>query len=228
MAAGAPATAATSAPPAPRVRGRRAGRVGSVAAIVVIVLAIAVPMFVTKGYDLSRLQLTFVYLMAAMSLNFAYGFAGQLALGQPILVGGAAYVAGILSVRHGWTLQQTILPALVAAAVISILIGLPSVRVRGWYFAVLTFFAVLVFPEVLISYRSWTGGEDGLIGIAPIEWAGERWSIGRQYEIVLAATLITTLIIRNAVKSGWGLALQLMRDHPTAAEGSGLSLPRRS
>lgn len=210
--------------PTPARRARTARLRRTLPGAAVTALALMVPLQVTTGYDLSRFQLTFVYMIAAMTLNFAFGYAGQLALGQPVLVGVAAYTAGMLSRHHGWAVHATLWPAIAVTMTVSVLLGLPSLRVRGWYFAVLTFFGILVFPELIVALRTWTGGEDGLIGIAPIRWAGDRLDLRLQYELVLIAVILTWVVIRNAVRSDWGIALQAMRDHPLATSAAGISV----
>ncbi len=68
---------------------------------------------------------------------------------------------------------------------------------------------------MIIAFRSFTGGEDGLIGILPISWGGEQIDIRWRCEIVLVALLLTALLMRNAVPVGLGhRATQAMRDHP--------------
>jgi ABC-type branched-subunit amino acid transport system ATPase component/ABC-type branched-subunit amino acid transport system permease subunit len=218
--------AAESVPAAPRRWWSAGGRLGRLAGSVVLLLVVLVPLHFDTSYDLQRIQLTLVYVAAGIALNFAYGYAGQLALGEPIIMAAGAYAAGLLSARLDWAVWQTVPLAIAAAILTSVLLGLPSLRVSGWYFALLTFFGIAVYPKLVESLRSQTGGEDGLTGVRPMRVGSYRFDKWVVYEIILAAAVLSFLAVRNLVRSGWGLALQSMRDHPVAAQACGIDIAR--
>src|SRR5207245_1833141 len=80
----------------------------------------------------------------AIGLNFAFGYGGQLVLGQPVVFAAAAYTAGLLSSKLSWEIWQTFLPGILAAVATGLLLALPSVRIRGWYLGIISFFAIAV------------------------------------------------------------------------------------
>lgn len=193
-------------------------------AFVAVLALAAVPLLNFSSATLQTLDIVIVYAVAAMALNFGYGFAGQLALAQPVLLGVGAYTAGIISTRYDVGFWATAVPAMIIAAVTSVLIGLPSLRVRGWYFAVLTFLGVLVFPDAISAASQLTGGDNGISGIKPIEIGGELLSQWQVYELFLAIGLITWFGFWALIRSTWGTILETMRDHPAAAESFGVNL----
>ena len=175
---------------------------------------------------MSRLELMFYYMMAAIGLNFIHGFGGVLMLGQPAMMTGAGYAAAILSVQHGWSFWLTLPVAIFAAVLISIFLGLPSLRVKGWYLAVISFMGVALVPDVVDAFYETTGGSDGLPGITPIQIGGTeppRWLV---YEIVLLVLIAFWFSARNLLKSGWGSSVLAHRDHPHMAVASGVNLTR--
>jgi branched-chain amino acid transport system permease protein len=185
---------------------------------------IALPLWFTTGFDLARYQLVLSYFTVAIALNFAFGFAGELALSQPVLVAVAAYTAGLLSANRNLDFWQTAIPGVLAAVGASVILALPSLRVRGWYFAIISFFAIAVMPDVISAFAPVTGGDSGLAGINPMKIGTYLFPSWLVYEVVLATTALTWIGVRNLVRSGWGITLRAMRDHPVAARASGVNL----
>lgn len=215
-----------------RLDGQRRGTGGSLRKLkdvrvlgpAVAAVAALLPLVQGSSYDLGRLQLMFVFIMAAISLNLAFGFAGQLAIAQPVMLATGAYTAGILSVHWGWTFPGTLVPATIATVVMSLLLGLPSLRIRGWYFAVTSFFAVVVLPDVLAIFDTYTGGDLGLVGVSGVTWGGERAANWMVYELFLLALVVSWAGVARISRSSLGVALRMLRDHPIAAEAAGLNL----
>jgi branched-chain amino acid transport system permease protein len=191
---------------------------------VLLVIGISMPGLLSTTFELTRIQLLLSYITIALALNFAFGFAGELSLSQPVLVAVSAYTAGLLSAKWNWDFWQTAVPGVLAAIVTSVLIALPSLRVRGWYFAIISFFAIVVMPDVINAFAPVTGGDTGLSGINPIRigtYILEPWIV---YELVVATTAVTWIGVRNLVSSGWGGIIRAMRDHPVAARATGVNL----
>jgi branched-chain amino acid transport system permease protein len=189
----------------------------------ILALAVCVPLQFSTGFDLARFELTAVFILAAIGFNFAFGIGGQLAIGQPVLLAVGGYTAGILSVRYGWGVEKTLVPSVLAAVVASVILGLPSLRIRGWYFAITSFFAINIQPDVLELLDKHTGGSRGLVGIEGLKWRGdvlEPWVV---YELFLAALVLCFVGTTRLSKSGWGLSLRLLRDHPVASAATGVN-----
>lgn len=194
--------------------------IGVVAALALVL----VPLFVDSQFQLLRLEIVMFSLLSALSLNFAFGYAGQLALGQPVMVATAAYTTGVLSVQFGWSWTQTLPAAILGAVVVNLVLAIPSIRVRGWYLAIISFFAIGIIPDIVLALSTYTGGTDGLIGIKPIEFGGvpaDGWIV---YEMVAVGVILCTAAIAMLARSGWGVALLATRYHPIAAAASGIDL----
>jgi branched-chain amino acid transport system permease protein len=191
------------------------------APIALIIILGTFPPLLGTNFDLGRLELVFVLALGALSLNFADSYGGQFALGQPVLIAVAAYAAGILSSQLQWDIWQTAALAIAAAIALSVLLGLPSLRVRGWYLAVVTFFAVSVLPDFVSAFAPVTGGDDGLNGIRPIQFGAYLLPPQAVYELFLLAVIIVFVGIANLIASGWGLSLLTLRDHPRVIDSCG-------
>jgi branched-chain amino acid transport system permease protein len=192
--------------------------------LVVLAVGVSLPVVSGSGFDLNRYQLFCFYVMLAIGLNFAFGYGGQLVLGQPVVFAAAAYTAGLLSSKLNWEIWQTFIPGILAAIATGLLLALPSVRIRGWYLGIISFFAIAVMPDVISAFAPLTGGDSGLSGINPMRvgrFALPGWLV---YELVLLTTAMVWLAQRNLVQSGWGVIVRTMRDHPVAASASGVNL----
>jgi branched-chain amino acid transport system permease protein len=162
-------------------------------------------------------------MMVAIGLNFGFGYGGQLAIAQPVVMGVAAYTAGLLNVNRHWNSWATLVPALAVGALVNVLVSLPGFRLRGWYLAITTFFAVAVFPDLLSATQHLTHGDDGLGPIDKFPVVGTNPS--HEYWFVLALVAICWLAIWGLVYSRWGIMTRSLRDSPTAAQSSGVNMP---
>jgi branched-chain amino acid transport system permease protein len=190
---------------------------------IVLLVAVLVPLLTQSAFNLGRFELFYIYCLPAMALNFASGYAGQLAFGQPVLMGLAAYGTAILTVNSGQSEWLALLVSIVVAMLASLIMGLPGLRVRGWYLAILTFFVIGVFGDLIDSFPGLTNGENGLV-VPSLSLGGNEMPQTLVYELALVFVVVVWISIRNIVKSNWGISLRQMRDHPGTAEACGINL----
>lgn len=158
-----------------------------------------------------------VNIILAVSLNLTVGFLGELTLGHAGFMSVGAY-AGCL-----FTLSSTLPMAIkfplgmlvggLVAALFGIIIGIPALRLKGDYLAIVT----LAFGEIIrsvVTNLSFTGGAGGLKKI-------EKAST---FTIVFIVAAITVVIISNLVKSRHGRAICAIRDNVIAAESAGINV----
>src|ERR1035438_1531829 len=108
------------------------------AILVLVVLAILVPQMTGDQYYLSVAYQAEVLICLAIGLNLVVGYCGLLDLGFAAFFAIGAYTTGLLSVDRHWTILATIPPGVAIAVVCSVLIGLPTLRLRSDYLAVVT------------------------------------------------------------------------------------------
>lgn len=192
-------------------------------AVVAIVVAALIP-FITAGYILFQLELVLIYIGAASGLNLAVGYAGEFLLCQATVIGVAAYAAGIFSVLHNWSPVATLPVAIVAGVIWQLIISIAGLRVRGLYLGVVSFFSVLVFPDLILLTSNVTGGTGGLIGISPFALPGTADATVLPFEIAVGVAVISTLLVRNLIVSGWGIRMRYLRDVPNSLASAGINV----
>jgi branched-chain amino acid transport system permease protein len=184
----------------------------------------SVPIWSSSSFNVGRFSVAVAYVMAAIGLNLAAGFAGELVLGHAAIMAVSAYVAGMLSAKLGWDFAPAVFAAIVVGVAFGLLMMSPGLRVRGWYFSLMTLFAVLVTPRVANLLDPWTGGEYGLTGILPASLFGFRFTPVAIFESSVVCLGVLWFATANFLRSGWGLLLQALRDIPRAAQASGINL----
>ncbi|MDR1979056.1 MAG: branched-chain amino acid ABC transporter permease [Synergistaceae bacterium] len=154
-------------------------------------------------------------IILAVSLNLSAGFLGQLPLGHAGFMSVGAYAAALFSMAVNLPTNVELPLALVVggltAAVFGVVIGLPALRLRGDYLAIITLgFGEII--RVIILNLKFTGGAYGLKGI------------GRQTTVtwVYISVLVTLFVISTLIKSRHGRAILSIREDEIAAEASGI------
>jgi branched-chain amino acid transport system permease protein len=107
----------------------------------------------------------------AMSLNMIWGFAGQFSMGQMALASLGAYVSALAVIHLGLNPWLALLPALLVALVAALLLGLLALRLRGFYFSIVTLAAAQILLLVLYN-ADFAGGPSGLVVCYPTSHSG--------------------------------------------------------
>ncbi len=164
-----------------------------------------------------------IYWVLVAGLNLIVGFAGQLAIGYVALLTVGAYVTSILAA--GTVLPPVPLPLCFAAAagvgaLFGVLVGLPALRLRTFYFAISTLGFATIVTQIALAWRSVTGGGVGLAGPEFPPPFNTAWGF---YGLCLGAASFATWISANIAHSRFGRALVAVRDADVAAEANGIS-----
>jgi ABC-type branched-subunit amino acid transport system ATPase component/ABC-type branched-subunit amino acid transport system permease subunit len=167
-----------------------------------------------------------VYWVLVSGLNLVVGFAGQIAIGWGVaLLALGAYVTSVLTAGTAFAPVSPYL-ALAAAGVIgaiaSVIIGLPALRLRAFYFAVTTIGFATIVTQIAMAWQSVTGGGIGVVGPTFGGVFSTTWGF---YYFCLAAAALCTWLSANIGSSRFGRALLAIRDAEVAAEASGISKP---
>lgn len=174
----------------------------------------------------------FIIAIAIAGLNIVSGYTGLLSIGHSAFFGLGAYTTGVLIVDRGYSPLTTIPMAVVLCFVLGLLVGLPSLRIKGLYLALVTLAVAVAFPEVIRKTGDLTGGAAGMVVranlLVPPKWTGlTRADTYLWIFWVSVVTLaIVMLLIRNLVKSRFGLAMVAVRDNEIAASANGINVAR--
>jgi len=161
-----------------------------------------------------------VYWVLVAGLNLVVGFAGQLAIGYVALLTVGAYTASALAEKLGVPAIVGLGAAGLAGAAGGVLVGLPALRLRTFYFAMSTLGFATIVTQVALAWTSVTGGGVGLPG--PVFPAPFDTTIGFYAGCVAVAALVTWLSA-NAGFSRFGRSLVALRDAEVAAEACGVA-----
>lgn len=159
--------------------------------------------------------------------------AGELSFGQQAFFGIGAYAAGIATAMYGWPLWLALLAAMALGALAAFLIGLPTLRLRGLYFAMATLAAaemIRILFELLHFQRMLEGelvGPDGTQGFRGIRWVFEAgvapWDYLRLVWILLA---VVVLLFVRIERSKLGASLRMLGEDPQLAAQLGINVAR--
>ncbi|MSP97318.1 MAG: branched-chain amino acid ABC transporter permease [Betaproteobacteria bacterium] len=159
--------------------------------------------------------------------------AGELSFGQQAFFGIGAYAAGIATAMYGWPLWLALLAAMALGALAAFLIGLPTLRLRGLYFAMATLAAaemIRILFELLHFQRMLEGelvGPDGTQGFRGIRWVFEAgvapWDYLRLVWILLA---VVVLLFVRIERSKLGASLRMLGEDPELAAQLGINVAR--
>jgi ABC-type branched-subunit amino acid transport system ATPase component/ABC-type branched-subunit amino acid transport system permease subunit len=164
-----------------------------------------------------------IYWVLISGLNLAVGFAGQLAIGYVALLTMGAYTATILVQRYGLSPYLALIGAGGVGAISGVIVGLPALRLRTFYFAMATLGFATIVTQVALAWQSVTGGGIGLPG--PEMPAPFNTTVGFYVFCMLVAALCTWMSA-NVASSRFGRALVAIRDAEVAAEATGISKAR--
>lgn len=204
---------------------------------------IALPYILTAmfgEFQVARMNKAIYLGVAILGLNLVIGYSGLIALGHSAFLGLGAFVTTTLIMDHGWDYWMTIPVSMLAAFVVGVLLGIPALRIKGLYLALLTVAFAAVFPT-LAKLDKWgiadrTGGVNGrnitekivapdwVQAILFIDDTPDQQAIYR-YFIILGLAIVAFWAVSNLLKSRPGRAIVAIRDNETGAAVSGVNLP---
>jgi branched-chain amino acid transport system permease protein len=167
-----------------------------------------------------------IYWVLVSGLNLIVGFAGQLAIGYVALLAIGAYTTSVLAAGN---VLPPVPPFLalaasgVVGAVFGVVVGLPALRLRTFYFAMATLGFATIVTQIALAWQGVTGGGIGIAGPQFPEPLNTPWGF---YYFCLAVAALCTWITGNIARSRFGRALVAVRDAEVAAEANGISKPR--
>ena len=166
-----------------------------------------------------------IYWILVAGLNLVVGFAGQIAIGWVALLTLGAYTTAVLTagtVMSEWPAYLALAASGVVGAIFGVIVGLPALRLRTFYFAMTTLGFSTIVTQVALAWKSVTGGGIGTPGpVFPWPFA-PGWGF---YYFCLILAALATWMTANIASSRFGRALVAIRDAEVAAEASGIAKP---
>ena len=163
-----------------------------------------------------------VNIMLAVSLNLITGFLGELTLGHAGFMSLGAYAGALVTLNLETNSYISLLIAVIVgglvAALFGFLIGMPVLRLRGDYLAIVT----LAFGEIIKSVLNVLPFTNGAKGLSSIP----KYTNYKHFTVVFILTVITIILITNLVHSRQGRAVSAIRDNIIAAESVGIPVSK--
>ncbi len=179
--------------------------------------------FMVGDYWLYLACLVSINVASATGLNILTGYTGLVSLGQAAFMGLGAYTVAILQTRLGSPFLLNILAGGLVAMVGGVIVGIPSLRVKGLYLAIVTIAASFI-THFIFANASFTGGTGGLT-VAPASLFGVVLDTSfRLYWVILPVTLLMLLGASNLFRTRVGRAFIAIRDRDISAEVLGIPL----
>lgn len=189
-----------------------------------VVLALALAPLGLGPYGLGLLAEILIFALFAASLQFITGTGGIVSFGHAAFFGTGAYAAALLHKAAGWPMLAALAGAPLAGALAGLLFGWVCMRLSGVYLAMLTLAFAQILHAVAFQWVDVTGGDNGLLGIWPADWASEP---GVFLWLTLALVTAGVLLLWQLGRAPFGMMLRAGRDSPLRAEAIGLWVGRQ-
>jgi len=196
---------------------------GWIAALIALLI---LPLFLGK-YSVFLLSMLAIYALVSLGLNLLMGYTGQIAAGHAGFLAIGAYVTAIVTANFEWLpCPVTLLLAGTISGLIGFLLGIPILRLKGFYIAMATLAFGVVISEVILQWSSVTGGDDGFS--VPTARIGSFAfdSDLKLFYLIIPVTIIMTLLAKNLVNGYVGRAFIALRESEVAAQTIGVDLAK--
>jgi branched-chain amino acid transport system permease protein len=188
-------------------------------------LLLALPL-VANAYVVILATTLYIQIIGVLGLNLLTGNAGLISLGYSAFLAIGAYANTILQVDLGVPALLAIPAGGLVAAALGLIVGVPSLRLRGLYLAITTLALAIIVNVVIVEGGSLTRGSEG-IAVPPLAFFGI--SLGDTVSLNVVCLLVCavfTLLVCNIERSDIGRAFMAIRESEVAAAASGIDVTR--
>jgi branched-chain amino acid transport system permease protein len=185
--------------------------------ILSVLLLFLLPIIRDDLYLLIILTIALSYAVLAASWDFFSGFTGRENFGISAFVAVGGYLVGLVTSGLGVPPIVSIVLGFVLAGIVGFLIGFPTLKLSGPYFALATLALVVIAQKLVLAFARTTGGEDGLYGLTYLAETFEG-----SYYYVLIFSLFSIGFLFMLGRSNYGLILKAIHSDEEAARSSGI------
>ncbi len=180
--------------------------------------------------------LAVIYCLAAVGLNVHFGYTGLLNFGQSGFLAVAAYGLAVTVANIGLSFWAGIVVGIIAAILLALLLGIPTLRLRADYLAIVTIAAAEIIRLIVrsVTFREWFGGSDGITRFAdsfyalnpfsgPLALGPLKFSQNDLWVVTVGWILValTSLLVWSLMRSPWGRVLRGIREDEDAVRSLG-------
>ncbi|MDI6726780.1 MAG: hypothetical protein QMD32_07420 [Smithellaceae bacterium] len=189
--------------------------------IVFVLFLLTLPLFTRDPYLLRILIFACVFAIFAASWDLLSGYTGQVNFGHALFFGVAAYAAALLNIHLKLPPFATIPLGALAAVAAGLVVGIPSLRLRGTYLALTTLAFPIILLGLIFAFPDFTGGELGISGLERL--SGSRLT---DYYITSIVMLTSTFVMWKIATSKTGIVFHAIREDELAARAAGINTVR--
>jgi branched-chain amino acid transport system permease protein len=192
-------------------------------------LAVALVMYaiIAGGYFVTLTGFALIYAIFVIGLNIFMGYAGQASFGQNAFAAIGGYTSAVLTTAYGVAPVPALAVGVAGAVVCAVLIGYPTLRLKGHYLAMATLAIGLIVYEITVQWQSVTQGYMGISGIPPLGIGSFEATTDREQLVLLlvlvALCMVSAWLIRH---SRFGRALVALSGSEDAARALGIDVAR--
>lgn len=190
--------------------------------LIALVSLASIPLFGTY-YWLTLIIFICIFVMNTVGLNILLGCAGQISLGHSAFMGIGAYTSAILTAKAGFPFLLALPLSGITSGLVGLIFGFPSVRVKGFYLALVTLGAQFILVYI-IEHLDITGGTNGMVcpfaSIGPLVLD----TPAKIYWLTMTVTILMVFFAHNLMRTRVGRAFIAVRDNDIAAEVLGINV----
>ncbi|KPK29416.1 MAG: hypothetical protein AMK69_06635 [Nitrospira bacterium SG8_3] len=192
--------------------------------VIFILLLITFPFFLSR-YPLSILIEMNIAVIGAIGLGLLSGYAGQISMGHGAFLAIGAYTSALITGKLGVPFIISLPLSGLFAALIGMIVGIPSLRLKGLYLALATV-AFHLIVEYILHHWDLTQGDMGM-AVEGAAIGGYQFATEQQYfYLTMIITVLAVLCAKNIVRSKFGRSFMAIRDRDIAAEALGIDLAK--
>lgn len=188
-------------------------------ALAFVAFMAVLPLIFTGNYLIGVLTVSVIYGIWAVSWDFMSGLTGRENFGHSLFIGVGAYTAGFLNTTLGVNGWWSLPAAMVMAVLFALLMGLPTLRLKGPYFALAMLSGAVIMQRLMLIFWEQTGGEEGINGLTPLI----KNQLGFYY-FALGVLVATTALLMALARSHWGLILRAIRGDEATCQAAGINV----
>jgi len=194
-------------------------------AFLFLLLLLTFPLTKPRSTYLIILTAANIWAIYAASWDLLVGRCGQFNLGHALFFGLGAYGTALLNHHLGWPIWVTIPLGVLATVLVAVIVGFPSIRVKGPYLALVTMALPLIATGIVFYFKEWTGGEtpisnlDHFFPFLPYE----QWFIAQYYFTLLLLLASGIILYKIANSHKTGVIFVSILDDELASKASGIN-----
>lgn len=199
------------------------------AALVAIlgVVALLAYVFMVGGYLVTVVGFAAIYGIFCIGLNFFMGYTGQASFGQNAFAAIGGYGTAILCVNWNWGPLAALLVTMALSGILALVIGYPTLRLRGHYLAMATLALGLITYDLAVNWTDLTSGYMGISGVPPLGVGSFALDSDRAQLAVLILVLLLGVWISHRLRhSRFGRALRAIAGSEAGASALGINIAR--